>query len=102
MATPSSRTQDDEETGGRVARDVASEMRLARLTRRAEEEASLNRAILMSLQDPARRSSDQQSVQSEGDIESLMNMGFPREDAIQALRETRNNVELAANRLLGV
>jgi Holliday junction resolvasome RuvABC DNA-binding subunit len=35
-------------------------------------------------------------------VETLMSMGFTREQAVQALRETRDNVELAANRLLGL
>ena len=89
------------EAGERVARSVATEMRLARLTRRAEEEAALNRAILMSLQDD-RVTETNHSEQTEADIESLMNMGFERDVVIQALRETRNNLELAANRLFGI
>lgn len=34
-------------------------------------------------------------------IEQLTNMGFPRQQVMDALRQTHNNVEHAANRLLG-
>jgi len=43
---------------------------------------------------------DEPSILSESDIELLVSMGFSREQAQQALRESRGNVELAANRLL--
>jgi len=43
---------------------------------------------------------DAPSSLSESDIELLVSMGFSREQAQQALRESRGNVELAANRLL--
>ena len=43
---------------------------------------------------------DEPSSLSESDIELLVSMGFSREQAQQALRESRGNVELAANRLL--
>lgn len=93
--------------GERVARSVASDIRMARLTRRAEEEAALNRAILMSIQDSALVASggaagagDAVAPPSEEDVATMMAMGFGREEVVQALRETRNNVELAANRLL--
>jgi Holliday junction resolvasome RuvABC DNA-binding subunit len=42
------------------------------------------------------------SHQSSNNVDTLMAMGFTREQSIQALRETRDNVELAANRLLGL
>lgn len=95
------------EQGERVARSVASDIRMARLTRRAEEEAALNRAILMSIQDSALAAGrgdlaggDTVAPASEEDIDTMMAMGFGREEVVQALRETRNNVEAAANRLL--
>lgn len=90
------------------------EMRLARMTQRAEEEANLNRAILMSLQEnqtpDRRRAADgsasatpaASSEPNEADVAMLISMGFTREQSLQALTENRMNVELAANRLLGI
>lgn len=92
------------------------EMRLARMTQRAEEEANLNRAILMSLQEnqtPDRRRANDGSASTaatpaansepnEADVAMLISMGFTREQSLQALVENRMNVELAANRLLGI
>lgn len=37
---------------------------------------------------------------SEADVQVLVSMGFTREQSLQALRESRGNVQLAANRLL--
>ena len=108
---------------GEQALSNFNEFQLTRLAQRAEEEAELNRAILMSLQyanattqaatnDVA--SSDAQSTSAQptntsnsdstasSNIDILMSMGFTRAQSVQALRETRDNVELAANRLLGL
>ena len=93
--------------------------RMSALSRRAKEETALNRAILMSLQDstasavysmqtaaaetsamPDANSNPSEPQQS--DVDMLMSMGFEREQVIQTLRESRMNVELAANRLLGI
>lgn len=70
------------------------------LARRAEEAAALNRAILMSLQDPARDGSVAAVNQEQVDV--LVSMGFTAEQSEQALRESGGNVDLAANRLLGL
>jgi Holliday junction resolvasome RuvABC DNA-binding subunit len=94
-----------------------SDYQLTRLAQRAEEEAELNRAILMSLQyanNPS-SSTSQATVQASTlagsgadnsgrnqNVDTLMSMGFTREQSVQALRETRDSVELAANRLLGL
>lgn len=80
---------------------AAAEARLARLTRRAEEETALNRAILLSLRDPQPAEVGSGEA-SEEHIEMLLAMGFTRDQAIQGLRESRGNVELAANQLLGL
>lgn len=106
-------------------------MREIRLRERAEEEQALNRAILMSLQENQsaerrRRSASGNnaavgsaagngngaeggepvpavsSEPTEGDVAMLESMGFTREQATQALIENRMDVELAANRLLGI
>jgi hypothetical protein len=96
-------------------REARQQMRLARMSQRAEEEAALNRAILMSLQenqtaDRRTRSGDAaagdeggaSAAPAESDIAMLESMGFTREQSVQALLENRLNVELAANRLLGL
>lgn len=76
-------------------------LQMQMLSRRAEEETALNRAILLSLQEsPADQSVNMNLSISEESIQSLMNMGFTREQSEQALRESRGSVELAANRLL--
>lgn len=107
-------------------------MREIRLRERAEEEQALNRAILMSLQEnqsaDRRRSgtgniatsastaeaagagtaegsgelAPVSSEPAESDVVMLESMGFTREQATQALVENRMDVELAANRLLGI
>mmetsp|Transcript_5318 Transcript_5318/g.5819 ORF Transcript_5318/g.5819 Transcript_5318/m.5819 type:complete len:1186 (-) Transcript_5318:647-4204(-) len=95
-----------------------NDYQLTRLAQHAEEEAELNRAILMSLQyanaAPSESSNNrEQTVENvsetevngggeQQNVETLMAMGFTRDQSIQALRETRGNVELAANRLLGL
>lgn len=93
-------------SGSRNQRPVQADPRIARLAQRAEEEAQLNRAILMSLQDPSpeqtSRVGNTSQLPSESDITMLTNMGFTRDQSVQALRESRNNVEMAANRLLGI
>mmetsp|Transcript_32887 Transcript_32887/g.47510 ORF Transcript_32887/g.47510 Transcript_32887/m.47510 type:complete len:1304 (-) Transcript_32887:148-4059(-) len=85
-----------------------------RISRRAEEYSALNRAILLSLQDsasgdgtiPASNSGLEDAAAalptepSAADIDVLTSMGFTSEQAVQALRESRGNVQLAANRLL--
>lgn len=95
--------------------------RMSALSRRAKEEAALNRAILMSLQDSNNASAvhsmhtaaaeasampddanPNPSEPQQSDVDMLMSMGFEREQVIQTLRESRMNVELAANRLLGI
>lgn len=96
--------------------------RLARMTQRAEEEANLNRAILMSLQETqtperGRRANEEATPGTcaaladsaagtreidEADVAMLVSMGFTREQSVQALVENRHSVELAANRLLGI
>ena len=116
----------------RSNRDSRQQMREIRLRERAEEEQALNRAILMSLQEnqsaDRRRSgagniatsastaeaagagtaegSDEpapvSSEPAESDVVMLESMGFTREQVTQALIENRMNVELAANRLLGI
>lgn len=93
------------------------QMREARLIQRAEEEQQLNRAILMSLQEnqtadrrPAaggeaaagEEGAAVSSEPTEEDVAMLVSMGFTREQSVQALVENRMNVELAANRLLGI
>jgi len=93
-------------------------MREARLIQRAEEEQQLNRAILMSLQE--NQTADRRpaaggvvaageeggaavsSEPTEEDVAMLVSMGFTKEQSVQALVENRMNVELAANRLLGI
>ena len=94
----------------------SSSRRMARMAQRAEEEAALNRAILMSIQEnqtPDRRASSTDASgeapaassatePSEADVGMLVSMGFTREQSLQALVENRMNVELAANRLLGI
>jgi Holliday junction resolvasome RuvABC DNA-binding subunit len=112
---------------GEEALSNLNEHQLTRLAQRAEEEAELNRAILMSLQyanatnsqettsapndshhregTSATRSTNAHSSsshQSSNNVDTLMAMGFTRDQSVQALRETRDNVELAANRLLGL
>ena len=80
------------------------EFRDLMVVQHAEEQAQLNRAILLSLQYPVpnpNESADTSSFSLES-MEILMNMGFNREQSQQALRESRGNVELAANRLLGI
>lgn len=80
-----------------------SDARLTRLARRAEEEEALNRAILLSLREgPALDSSGRVRGPSAANIEILQNMGFTAEQAENALRESGDDVESAANRLLGV
>eukprot|EP00981_Chlorochromonas_danica_P013636 scaffold6591_cov328-Ochromonas_danica.AAC.10 len=77
---------------------------LMRLARRAEEAAALNRAILMSLQDPPSRADDRGNVPppSAQHVDALVSMGFTVQQAEQALRESGDNVDLAASRLLGL
>lgn len=77
---------------------------LMRLARRAEEAAALNRAILMSLQDPPSRADNNGNVPpiSSQHVDALVSMGFTVEQAEQALRESGDNVDLAASRLLGL
>lgn len=90
--------------------------RTSALSRRAKEETALNRAILMSLQDSTAYSMQTAAAEAsampdansnpsepqQSDVDMLMSMGFEREQVIQTLRESRMNVELAANRLLGI
>lgn len=84
------------------------QLRLSRMAQRAEEEAALNRAILMSIQEnqtPSRAAPGGDNVTGEppeADVAMLVSMGFTREQSVQALVENRLNVELAANRLLGI
>lgn len=90
-----------------AAMDLSSLMndhQLTRLARRAEEEEALNRAILMSLQYSTNAMDAEGHVRqpTEANIESLISMGFTREEARVALLETGDNVEMAANRLLGI
>lgn len=102
---------------------AAHSKRMSALSRRAKEETALNRAILMSLQDSTASAahsmlsaaaemsarpgvdpsaSANPSEPQQSDVDMLMSMGFEREQVIQTLRESRMNVELAANRLLGI
>jgi NACalpha-BTF3-like transcription factor len=87
---------------------------------RAEEEAALNMAILLSLRDnrpvataaggeqptaanptvPATEAAAA-AAPAEADIAQLEGMGFPRADAVAALQATGNDVARAADRLLG-
>jgi hypothetical protein len=84
------------------------QLRLSRMAQRAEEEAALNRAILMSIQEnqtPSRAAPGGEHATGEppeADVAMLVSMGFTREQSVQALVENRLNVELAANRLLGI
>lgn len=107
---------------GEAALSGFNDYQLTRLARRAEEEAELNRAILMSLQYANASSGNSDTTSNTGNaeagaaantaegagegnnpnVETLMAMGFTRAQSTQALRETRGNVELAANRLLGL
>ena len=119
-STPSARHSSAGNTGGNSASSNRQQLRLARMTQRAEEEAQLNRAILMSIQE-TNATADRRSREStaaaganvadgtaasaepaEGDVAMLVSMGFTREQSVQALLENRLNVELAANRLLGI
>ena len=84
---------------------------------RAEVEAALNMAILLSLRDNrpvATAAGGEQptaanptvpaavaAAPSEADIAQLEGMGFPRADAVAALQATGNDVARAADRLLG-
>jgi hypothetical protein len=108
-----------------------SDRQLHRLARRAEEETELNRAILMSLQFSnssnesaptdnstavtntnaninaesianASNSTIRTMTDYQENISTLMSMGFERSHCEQVLRETHNNMELAAHILLGV
>jgi hypothetical protein len=96
-------------------RESRHDRRQARLSHRVEEEAALNRAILLSLQEnqsPEQRrtaapagaegAAAPTAAPAESDIAMLESMGFTREQSVQALVENRLNVELAANRLLGI
>jgi hypothetical protein len=96
-------------------RESRHDRRQARLSHRVEEEAALNRAILLSLQEnqsPEQRrtaapagtdgAAAPSAAPAESDIAMLESMGFTREQSVQALVENRLNVELAANRLLGI
>jgi len=94
-----------------IVRDsMRDTMRLEMLTQRAEEEAALNRAILMSLQESHSTNTNtttgaqegEASVPSTESIGMLQGMGFTQEQASQALVESRGDVSLAANRLLGI
>ncbi len=80
-----------------------SDRELVRMARRAEEAAALNHAILMSLQAPPSRVDADGNVQppTQQHVDSLMAMGFTQEQSEQALRENGDNVDLAANHLLG-
>lgn len=96
----------DSEEDNNDATDATPHLRdrdMMRLARRAEEATALNRAILMSLQDPPSRADADGNVAapSELHVETLQAMGFTQEQAEQALRESGDNVEMAANRLLG-
>lgn len=85
------------------------------LTSRAEEEAALNHAILMSLSDLPPRGSNtaptggntdtNQSSDSsfrEADVDMLLGMGFSRSDVIGALTSSNGNLDQALNTLLGI
>ncbi len=85
-----------------------NDRQLHRMARRAEEETELNRAILMSLQYAGGDNNTTGGTNStanngnEESVNTLMAMGFTREQSQQALRESNNNVEIAANQLLGL
>ena len=79
-----------------------------------QEQEDLNRAILLSLQDDTEKSAGTEDSArlsstsqvnalpppSEDAILDLMAMGFEREQVVDALRRSRNDIEGAANRLL--
>jgi hypothetical protein len=89
------------------------------LTRRAEEEAALNRAILMSLSEmnqsangrsnslssaspgQSSRSISDAGAANEESIGTLVGMGFERNNAVQALKRCNNDLDAALNSLLG-
>lgn len=75
---------------------------MMRLTMRMQEEETLNRAILLSLRDAARPSAGSGGVSGvrDADVDTLCNMGFTRDMAVTALRESGGDVEIAADRLL--
>ena len=85
-----------------------NDRQLHRMARRAEEETELNRAILMSLQyaggdnNTTGGTNSTANNDNEESVNTLMAMGFTREQSQQALRESNNNVEIAANQLLGL
>ena len=98
------------------------EFRLALLQARAREEEDINRAILLSLRDDvdfgaaSERGSGRFNAGADGaveaeataalpppkeeDVANLVAVGFTREQVLEALRRSRNDVEGAANRLL--
>jgi hypothetical protein len=75
------------------------ENRSSRLSRFAEEETALNRAILLSLQGTNVITSSM-SVPSEDNIQLLLSMGFEREQSVLALQNCGNDVGHATDRLL--
>lgn len=80
----------------------ADDRHFLNLARRAEEAALLNQAILMSLQMPQARgnASGNAPAPRRENVELLVAMGFSEARAEEVLRQTGDNVELAADRLL--
>jgi len=73
---------------------------VSNIVSRAAEEEALNRAILLSLQAPSPANVAPDFVASEVAVEALLSMGFERDQVLIALRDSNNDVESAANRLL--
>lgn len=73
---------------------------VSNIVSRAAEEEALNRAILLSLQAPSPANVASDFVASEVAVDALLSMGFERDKILIALRDSNNDVESAANRLL--
>ena len=73
----------------------------ASISARLQEEVELNRALLLSIRHSSASSNSNADITPDEDsISAIVSMGFEREQAISALRSSRNDLQGAMNRLL--
>ena len=94
--------EDEEEDENEInARIKEGKLLQASISARLQEEVELNRALLLSIRHSSGSSNSNADITPDEDsISAIVGMGFEREQAISALRSSRNDLQGALNRLL--
>jgi hypothetical protein len=107
QATPGSTSTSNNNNNNSMNRSTTAtavaDNHLSRIALRVEEEEQLNRAILMSLRDgPVLDNAGRVKDPTETNIQTIEQMGFDRQSAIDALRSTGDDLEAALERLINM